>query len=314
MFSVIVPIYRNQDSITELLKSLENLNSLLEERMEVVFVVDGSPDDSYSLLSSSLNSMKFPAQLIGHSRNFGSFSAIRSGLRCARGKYFGVMAADLQEPPELLEKFYSSLKNDQCDVAIGVRESRHDPFLTKISSNIFWWVFRKFISPDMPIGGVDIFGCNKLFRDQLLKLEEARSSLIALVFWLGFRRTFITYKRGIRLHGKSSWTFQHKINYMMDSIFAFTDYPIRLLTKIGMVGFIISIILGSIVIIGRLTNSISTPGYAATIIVIMFFSTLNLFSLGLVGMYAWRGYENSKARPLSVISLSQKNLIEPNDK
>jgi hypothetical protein len=214
------------------------------------------------------------------------------------------MAADLQEPPDLVLAFFQSLEADECDVAIGTRLSRKDPLSSKIVSSVFWAIYRRMVVKDMPEGGVDIFGCNRAFRDQLLRLEESRSSLVALVFWLGFRRKLISYERRDRLEGKSAWTFVKKLEYMMDSIFAFTDLPIRILTRVGLSGCLISILLGSIVFLARITGSVNVPGYAATILVVLFFGTLNLFGLGLVGTYAWRSYENSKRRPLAIVSLT----------
>lgn len=310
-FSVVIPVYKNEDSISHLLEALSNMSRQLDGEMEAVFVVDGSPDQSFGLLRAALDRLEFPAQLLAHSRNFGSFPAIRTGLAAARGDYFGVMAADLQEPPELLVAFFKALALDECDVAIGTRTGRNDPYASRLASGLFWGLYRRLVVHDMPAGGVDVFGCNRIFREQLLKLEESRSSLIALIFWLGFRRKLVSYERLERREGKSSWTFRKKVDYMMDSIFAFTDYPIRLLIRIGMAGFLLSSVLGSFVLAGHLTGRISVPGYAATMLVVLFFGTLNLLGLGLVGTYAWRGYENSKRRSLAVVSMAYKNEKEP---
>ncbi|EZP54002.1 glycosyltransferase family 2 protein [Delftia sp. RIT313] len=309
-YTVVIPVYKNEASIPRLLEVLSDMGHQLGRQMEVVFVVDGSPDQSFAMLKASLHQLDFPAQLLLHSRNFGSFPAIRSGLAVARGEYFGVMAADLQEPPELLIAFFVALANEEYDVVIGTRESRNDPYFSRIASGIFWSLYRKMVVPDMPEGGVDVFGCNRAFRDQLLKLEESRSSLIALIFWLGFRRKLVSYERLIRQEGKSSWTLKKKIDYMMDSIFAFTDYPIRLLIRIGVLGCIMSMALGAGVFIAHVSGRINVPGYAATMLVVLFFGMLNLLGLGLVGTYAWRAYENSKQRPLAVVALNISNSRE----
>ena len=311
--SIIIPVYKNEQNITRLLVALEDLNQKLGSDLECVFVVDGSPDKSFEILKQNLPSAKFQSQLLAHSRNFGSFTAIRSGLHAAKGIYLAVMAADLQEPPELLLGFFNALEDNECDVAIGTRNSRNDPLISRLTSSLFWRFYKKIILPEMPEGGVDIFGCNKVFCEQLLKLEESRSSLVALVFWLGFRRKFISYERQTRLEGKSAWTLVKKIDYMMDSIFAFTDLPIRLLTRVGMFGCMISVLMGIIIILARLTGDVSVPGYAATMVVVLFFGTLNLFGLGLVGTYAWRGYENTKKRPMAIVSLSQEFKGQPNE-
>lgn len=308
-FSVIIPVYKNEDSIPRLLMALSNMSHQLDGKMEAVFVVDGSPDKSFALLRAALDGLTFPAQLLAHSRNFGSFPAIRTGLAAARGDYFGVMAADMQEPPELLIAFFKALALDECDVAIGTRTGRNDPYTSRLASWLFWGLYRRLVVHDMPEGGVDVFGCNRIFQDQLLKLEESRSSLIALIFWLGFRRKLVNYERRERQEGKSSWTFRKKFDYMMDSIFAFTDFPIRLLIRIGVLGCALSIALGILVFAAHLSGQIAVPGYAATVLVVLFFGMLNLLGLGLVGTYAWRGYENSKQRPLAVTSMKIQNQI-----
>lgn len=290
-----------------MLDSLSALNQKLGGQMEAVFVVDGSPDQSYALLRDAIGNLSFAAQLLTHSRNFGSFPAIRSGLAVARGEFFGVMAADLQEPSELFLNFFEVLASDSCDVAIGTRIRRNDPFTSRLASGLFWRIYRKLVVRDMPQGGVDVFGCNSKFRNHLLQLEESRTSLIALVFWLGFRRNFVEYERQVRQDGESSWTFSKKLEYMMDSIFSFTDLPIRLLIRIGLFGSIISIGLAFLVLLARILDLIEVPGYAPTILVVLILGALNLFGLGLVGSYAWRGYENSKRRPLAIVASKLSN-------
>lgn len=300
-YSVVIPVYKNEESIPKLIQALVAMNTDMGGELEAIFVIDGSPDQSYVLLRDAIEKLDFPAQLLLHSRNFGSFPAIRTGLAAARGEYFGVMAADLQEPPELLEAFFAALASDECDVAIGTRAARNDPWASRLASGIFWGIYRRFVIPEMPEGGVDVFGCNRIFREQLLKLEESRSSLIALIFWLGFRRKMVVYERQLRQEGKSAWTLSKKIDYMTDSIFAFTDYPIRLLMKVGGIGSMLSILMGIIVLIARLSGDINVPGYAATMIAVLLLGAMNLFGLGLVGTYAWRSYENSKQRPSAVV-------------
>ena len=178
--------------------------------VEFIFVVDGSPDNSFAALANALPTAPFKSQLISHARNFGSFSAIRTGLRASRGSYCGVIAADLQEPPALLVEFLDRLVNAGADIVIGVREGRDDPALTRLSANLFWGFYRRFIVREIPAGGVDVFACNRRIRDELLALQEAHSSLIGLIFWLGFRRMEVPYKRRVSAHGKSAWTVARK--------------------------------------------------------------------------------------------------------
>ncbi len=309
-FSLVIPVYMNEGSIPDLLRAIAALADGMRQRwgiaLEAVFVVDGSPDQSFAMLSERLPHVGFKSQLHLHARNFGSFAAIRTGLGAGEGQFFGVMAADLQEPPELMLKFAELLQADHCDVAVGVRSSRADPWRSKLASTIFWRLYRRFVLPEMPFNGVDVFACSCTFRDHLMALEEAHSSLVGLVYWLGFRRAEVPYERRARAHGKSGWTFKKKVKYLMDSVFSFTDLPIRMLTVFGMLGLFISIPLAIGVIVARVSGLIAVPGYAATMVAVAFFGAINALGLGVIGSYAWRTYENTKSRPLSLVRLSSR--------
>ena len=306
MLSIVVPVYRNESCIPNLLKAIEFLHEKLNGQMEVLFIVDGSPDCSYALLRAALPEKLFQSQLILLSRNFGSFQAIRVGLQLGNGDRFAVLAADLQEPPELVLEIDSTLRKGDVDVVVGVRDSRKDPLLSRIPAQFFWWLYRRYVVPEIPPGGVDVFGCNRHFRDTLLQLDERHSSLIAQIFWLGFRRKCVSYIRQSRQYGKSAWTLHRKINYLMDSVFSFTDLPIRLLTRIGGIGVVLAGLLGSAAVTAKFLGMVVVPGYTITILTIIFFGALNLLGLGIVGSYAWRSYENTKARPLAIVLKSEK--------
>lgn len=306
MYSLVIPVYKNEGSLPDLLAVCHQLNDELDKQLEVVLVVDGSPDGCFTYLQQQLPACEFRSQLLLHSRNYGSFAAIRTGLVAAQGQYFAVMAADLQEPPELAAQFFKSLAADECDIVVGTRDGRNDPWSSRISSDIFWWFYRKFIFPEMPAGGVDMFGCNFTFRDHLLAMQESHSSLVGLIYWLGFRRKTIAYTRRERQHGKSAWTFKKKVNYLLDSIFSFSDLPIKLLLGFGGMGLLASILLGLIVILLKVSGVIAVPGYAATILVVLFFGALNMASFGILGSYIWRSYANTQARPLAVVMSRQQ--------
>lgn len=306
MLSIIIPVYRNKESIPELLVALNNVASIAKrdfgQQTEVVFVVDGSPDDSYAVLEQALPQLSLPSKLLLHSRNFGSFAAIRTGLIAASGDYFAVLSADMQEPPELVLKFLAKLITEDYDIVVGCRENRNDPFLSRIASDAFWRLYKRFIIPEIPEKGVDVFGCNRIFRDQLVNFEEAHSSLVGLIYWLGFKRAEVSYTRLARKYGRSGWTFRRKMKYLWDSVFSFTDLPIKLLTIFGVLGIVISMLLGVFVVLAKLFGNIVVPGYTATVLTIMFFGGINSVGIGIVGAYAWRTYENTKRRPLAVVS------------
>lgn len=301
MYSIVIPVYKNEASIPDLLLTLTGISKRLDSALEVVFVVDGSPDESFQRLAAELPSVGFKSKLIALSRNFGSFSAIRAGLQKAAGPYFAVMAADLQEPADLIVAFFDELAKDEADVIVGTRVSRDDPLFSRIGSQLFWSLYRKFVQPELPPGGIDVFGCNAAFHRELLKLEESHSSLVGLVLWLGFRRKTLPYKRMGRRHGKSAWTFAKRVRYLMDSSFSFSDLPIKVLLWVGSIGVVISVIFSIILLWSRLTGRIQVPGYSPIVLSIIFFGSVNLVCLGIVGAYVWRVYENTKKRPGAVV-------------
>lgn len=301
MLSLIVPIYKNAANIAPLLEVLSGLYENLGGALEVILVVDGSPDDSYVLLRDELPRQPYRSSLIALSRNFGSFSAIRAGLAAARGERLAVMAADLQEPPELVVEFDRLLRKGDVDVVVGERTGRADPMVARLLSSLFWSIYRRWVQREVPPGGVDIFGCTDKVRREIVRFTEANSSLVGLLFWVGFRRVCVPYARRRREVGRSAWTFSRKLRYLSDSMFAFSDLPVRLLLLVGMLGLTTSLIYASVVLVAKMLFSIPVPGYTATIVLVSFFGGLNCFGLGLLGGYLWRTFENSKQRPNYVV-------------
>jgi hypothetical protein len=212
------------------------------------------------------------------------------------------MAADLQDPPELVRGFFEVLDSDGADVVIGERKGRDDPWPARLASGLFWRAYRRLVQPEIPVGGVDLFGCNQRFRDNLVALDELNSSLVGLVYWLGFRRATVPYERRPRPYGKSAWSWRRKLRYLADSVFSFTDLPIRLAFSLGSLGLVVSFVLGIAVLLARLAGGIDVPGYAATMLVIVFFGALNMLGLGILGAYTWRAFENTKRRPGFIIA------------
>lgn len=302
MIALVVPIYNNSGNIPSLIDAISALHRELGSALNAVFVVDGSPDDSYLQLAMRLPKQAFASKLVLLSRNYGSFAAIRAGLEAAEGDAFAVMAADLQEPPELILRFAELLAADSCDVAVGVRVKRADPWATRVASQLFWALYRRAVMPQIPAGGVDIFACNRQVRDQLLLLQENNSSLVGLLFWMGFRRSEVPYERRKREIGVSAWTVHKRVRYLMDSVFGFTDLPVRLLIRVGLLGLIVSMIAAPTVLIAKLIGAVPVPGYAATVLTVIFFGALNCLGLGIVGSYVWRTFENTKARPNFIVA------------
>jgi glycosyltransferase involved in cell wall biosynthesis len=298
LYSVVVPVYRNEATLPALVEQLELLAGELDTPLEVVFVVDGSPDGSLILLRRLLSEPRqFSAQLIALSRNFGPNSALRTGLAAAKGDIVATMAADLQEPVSLAREFFQGLETSEHDVAIGVRVARGDPMKDALPARTFWWLFRHLVQPEIPPGGVDVFACTRQVAGHLAMMGESNSSLVGLVFWLGFRRLEVPYARQPRAAGTSGWSFRRKVRYLLDSIFSFTDLPISAIIVLGFLGAAVSVIWAIAVVIAWSAGRISVPGYTPLMLAIFFMSSAILIALGLVGSYVWRTYENSKGRP-----------------
>jgi polyisoprenyl-phosphate glycosyltransferase len=297
-YSVVVPVYGNEATLAALVAELGTLAASLDDALEVVFVVDGSPDGSLPLLRRLLSErIPFGAQLIALSRNFGSFSAIRAGLAAAEGDFVAIMAADLQEPIELVHQFFAALASGEHDVAVGIRTERSDPFMSMLFSRVFWGLFRHFGQPELPRGGADVFACTREVASHLIRLEESHTSLIGLLYWLGFRRIEVPYVRRPRPQGKSAWRFRRKLRYLLDSLFSFTDLPIMAITAIGLIGAAVSLVVGLGVFVAWLTRGTEVAGYTPIMLAIVFTASSVLVSLGVIGSFVWRTYENTKGRP-----------------
>ncbi|MFN0029666.1 MAG: glycosyltransferase [Acidimicrobiales bacterium] len=299
--ALVVPVFKNEGSITELLGAIEGICADLGEVIEAVFVIDGSPDRSEELLRQALPGCCFVSQLVVHTRNFGSFAAIRTGLAATGAQAISVMAADLQEPPELAVQFFRDLIAGGADVVVGRRVGRGDPLGSRLAAGGFWRFYRRFVQPEVPVGGVDVFGCTAQVRDAILSFDETNSALVGQLLWVGFRRVEVAYERRPRSDGaKSGWSFRAKWRYMINSVFAFTDLPIRMLTNVGVIGMLLTLLTAVIVLILRLSGTIDVRGYTPLMLAVLFVGALNLFALGIVGSYVWRAYENTKRRPLAL--------------
>lgn len=303
--SLVIPVYRNEDNIGDLIDAVRDLSTRIDD-FEAIFVVDGSPDRSFNRLRDGLPGSGFSAQLLEHSRNFGAFAAIRTGMAAASGDFIAVMAADLQEPPELITAFFRELESGDVDIAFGTRIGRSDPGLSRLLSALYWWTYRRFIVSDVPKGGVDVFACTRRVADAVLSLGETNTSLISQMFWVGFRREFIPYERRERSKGDSAWSLRRRLRYMADSIFAFSDLPVLLLVWVGIAGLAFSFVLGVMTLAARLLGYIEEPGFATLIVTILFLFSVLISSQGVVGMYLWRTFENGRRKPLSIVMFADE--------
>lgn len=300
-YSIVIPVYNNEETIPKLFARLRDLASRWDP-LEVVLVIDGSPDGSVGAIRRELPGAPFAVQLVEHSRNFGSFQAIRSGLAVVRGDYVGVMAADLQEPTSLVEEFFAHLESGEWDVAVGTRQSRADPGSSRILASGYWSLYRRLIQPEMPKGGIDIFGCTREVAERLVALEESHSSLVGLLLWVGFRRIEVPYGRVAREHGASGWSMRRKIAYFLDSSFSFTNAPITIITLVGILGTLTTVVIALVVFISWALGNIPVEGFTALMLVNLGSTGAILIALGVIGSYVRRGFDNSKRRPHAIVA------------
>ena len=301
LLSIIIPLYKSESNLAALFPEMQRIVQISPVRIELVFVDDGSPDACGALVEQKLRQLGVQAQLVRLSRNFGSFAAIAAGLAHANGDYCAALAADLQEPPELALEFVERMRAG-ADVVFGRRAGREDPLPGRIASNLFWGVYRRLVNSDIPPGGVDIFGCTRKVRDQICSMQEVETSLVALLFWVGYKRAFVPYRRRPRADGKSAWTIQKKLRYLVNSVFSFTDLPIKALLGVGAMGMALAILGAITVLASKINGRIPVPGYAATVLAIFFFGGLTSAGLGIVGEYLWLTLQNARRRPLYIVS------------
>jgi glycosyltransferase involved in cell wall biosynthesis len=298
--SIVVPVYKNEGSIEHLLNRISEISGAVTGSVEAVFVVDGSPDKSLEVLRSSLPRDGFDAKVLLLSRNFGAFSAIRAGLREARGEATVVMAADLQEPTSLILDMLGIVQRDEADVAVGVRQSRKDGVVSRTLSAVFWKVFNRVSSLELPRGGVDIFALSRSACETLNSFEESSTSLIGLIYWMGFRRQEVPYHRVERQVGKSSWSLQKRINYAKDSITAFSEFPLSVFLWSGVIGAVVSLVFALIGAFQYMFTSDHQSQREITAIGLLFVASYLMAGLGIIGTYLWRLAENVRNRPDSI--------------
>jgi dolichol-phosphate mannosyltransferase len=299
--SVIVPVYFNAGSLPPLfdrLLKIEGELSLQGMELDLIFVDDGSGDASFHEMQI-IKKARPLTKLIKLTRNFGSVHACKCGLQFATGDCFMILAADLQDPPELIfqlvEKWKAGSKFTVC-----TRFSRDDPFLSKCMAAIYYWLLRLLVVPHYPTGGYDMALMDKAL---LPYIQQSSKNLYIplLAWWLGYRPEIIPYHRVKREHGKSRWTFRKKLKAFTDIMLGFSVTPIRLMSGIGLIVSTLSISYGLYVIVHAIIGDIPVKGFASLVALITFLLGLIIVMLGIIGEYLWRIFDEVNKRPEVVI-------------
>ncbi len=303
LISVVVPIYYNSSTLRELLRRLKVVASDLQRYdLEFVFVDDGSGDDSFAVLAAE-SLMDDRVRVLRLSRNFGSNAAILAGLNYARGDCTVVVAADLQDPPELIPELVQQWELGS-DIVLAARRTREDPFPGRLAATLFNRLFRRFVFPNFPRNGFDFMLVSRRVRDILTRMSEKNSYIFGQVMWVGFNPATIYYDRVAREFGQSRWTFTKKIKYFIDAFSAFSYLPVRAASLLGLILALSGFVYAALLIVLRLLDIVREPGFSAIMIVLLLTSGTQLIMTGAIGEYLWRVLEETRNRPPFLVAAS----------
>ena len=299
--SIVIPVYFNEQSLPILFESLLNIESKLREKnveMELIFVDDGSGDDSLKELLK-IKELRKETRVIKLTRNFGSAHASKTGLQFVKGDCFLMLAADMQDPPELIlemvDKWLQGAKFIICK-----RRSRVDPVMSKLFGYIFYKLVRFFVVENYPSRGFDLA---LMDRALLSYLQNSSKNIYPPLFayWLGFQPEIILYVRQKRLFGKSRHTLSKRVKLFLDALLGFSVVPIRLISLIGFAVALVSFGYGALISVNALRGKTIVMGFATIVTILSFLLGLIIVMLGVIGEYIWRIFDEINKRPESVI-------------
>jgi len=298
--SLVVPMYNEADSIENFFASLIPVLDQIAEDYEVICVNDGSSDNTLELIKKN-NQINRRIKVIDLSRNFGKENALTAGLHYADGDAVIPLDSDLQDPPELIpeliEKWHEGYRVVQC-----IRADRsHDSFIKRFTAGVFYRVNQKLSDVSIPVNVADFRLMDRQVVDALQLLPERTRFMKGIFAWLGYDVAQVSYVRPPRAKGASKWNYWKLWNFALEGIFSFTTLPLRIWTYLGFVLAVAAALYIVFTIFKVLIMGIDVPGYASTLVVLLFFSGLNMIGLGILGEYVGRIFTEVKRRPLYLI-------------
>lgn len=301
--SVIIPCYFNEENIPITTMKLLNNESLFDSdvKFQYIFIDDGSGDNTWQkLLDFQATQLKKKVTLIKLSGNFGSYNAILAGMKYAIGDCNVVISADLQDPPELILKMYTYWKAG-LKLVIANRTDRNDPLLSKIFAQTFQKLIKKYALSNLPEGGFDFVLFDQQLRNEVVIMDEKNTNTLYLFTWMKYEYITIPYQRLEREVGKSRWTFSKKLKLFIDSFVSFSFLPIRLITVLGFILGLISIVYSGFILINKFNGNIRIQGWSALMIIVLLVSSFQMIALGVLGEYIWRTLDASRKRPNYIV-------------
>jgi glycosyltransferase involved in cell wall biosynthesis len=300
MLSVVVPFYNEGRSVTALFARLVPVLESLGMAWEVVCVNDGSRDDTLTWLLAE-QARRPEVKVVELSRNFGKELALSAGLAYARGDAVVPMDADLQHPPELLPELVAQWRAGH-DVVIAVRSARVGQSAGhRLSARTFYWLFDHMSEIRLPREAGDFRLLDRRVVDVINAMPERTRFMKGIFAWVGFRQTTIPYEQGERTEGGSRWGFLKLLKLSVDGLTAFSTFPLRVWGLVGAVVSLLAFVYALFRLARTLVYGVDVPGYESLIVTILFLGGLQLLTLGIIGDYLGRVFNEVKGRPLYVV-------------
>lgn len=298
--SIIVPLYNEEKVFDLLISRLKNVISNTNFSCEVILINDGSTDETPNLIEKVCNEdNRFSGILL--SRNHGHQLAVSAGLANVRGKKGAmIIDGDLQDPPELVNEFYELLINGN-DVIYAIRKNRKESFLKKLAYKVYYRLQKKISNFNIPIDSGDFSMLSRRVVDKMNSMPEQSRYLRGMRAWVGFKQIGFEYNRDERQAGETKYSWSKLFELAFNGIFNFSDFPVRFITRLGFLTVFFSLLYFAYNVFRRIYYNDVPQGFTATILAIILFSGVQLISLGLIGEYVLRIYNQVRNRPLFVI-------------
>ncbi|MEA5508265.1 glycosyltransferase family 2 protein [Crocosphaera sp. UHCC 0190] len=308
--SIILPCYNEEEGIDLLFERLLGVLDTLNVTYEVVCVDDGSKDQTLQRLIDYHH--RYPAiKVVSLSRNFGKDIALTAGLENAQGQAMIPLDADLQDPPELIEQMIAKWR-EGYDVVYAKRRSRQgESFIKQLTANAFYRIISRISSVPIPRDTGDFRLLDRRVVDALKRMPERTRFMKGLFAWVGFKQTYITFDRPNRHQGTTKWNYWKLWNFALDGITSFSLIPLKVWTYLGGIISLLAFFYGSFLIMRTLILGIDVPGYASLMVTMLFIGGIQLITLGILGEYLGRIYEEVKQRPLYLIRERYGFNIDP---
>ena len=299
--SIIIPVYNEAQNITVFVKRMTNEVKRITNNYEIIFALDPSTDDTEKVILKEIENNN-RIKLLVFSRRFGQSAATMAALKNSKGERCLIIDCDLQDPPELLNEMYSKM-DEGYDVVLAKRKSRKGETIIKKSVAAFGYnLINKISDVRIPINSGDFRLISKKIVNYLNEFDEPNAFLRGLVAYVGFKQTSIEYDREERFSGISKYNkYLGSIKIAFNGLFGFGSKPIFFMSLLGFVFAFLSFLIGIYYIIVKLVDPNITPGLSSTILIISFFSGLQLIALGILGEYIGRIYDEVKKRPKYII-------------